>query len=52
MTLYELPHKFTVNSDPDAKGCFILMCNGNFVFWASSIDEIFIAYGNQLKNGK
>ena len=52
MTLYALPHKFTVHPDPEMAGCYILMCNGNFSFWAESLDEIFIAYGNHLKHGR
>jgi len=52
MTLYTLPHKFTVHPDSDMDGCFVLLCNGNFVHWAETIDDIFIAYGNHLKHAK
>lgn len=55
MTLYSLPHKFTieyVKDDPDTSGGFMLMCNGNFVKWSETVDDIFIAYGNQLKHAK
>jgi|DEB0MinimDraft_3_1074331.scaffolds.fasta_scaffold36160_2 hypothetical protein len=52
MTLYTLPHKFTVHPDSEMDGCFILMCNGNFVHWAETLDDIFIAYGNHLKHAK
>ena len=52
MTLYTLPHKFTVHPDSEMDGCFVLMCNGNFVHWAETLDDIFIAYGNHLKHAK
>ena len=52
MTLYTLPHKFTVHPDSEMDGCFILMCNGNFVHWAETLDDIFITYGNHLKHAK
>jgi hypothetical protein len=52
MTLYTLPHKFTVHPDSNMDGCFVLMCNGNFVHWAETLDDIFIAYGDHLKHAK
>ena len=48
MTLYALPHKFTVHPDPNMAGAYVLMCNGKFSFWAETLEEIFIVYG---KNG-
>ncbi len=53
MTLYTLPHKFTVHKERHGNGGnFILKCNGNFVYWAETLDEIFIAYGNHLKHAR
>ena len=54
MTLYTLPHKFTVHSTEIVgnQTSFVLKCNGNFVYWAETLDDIFIAYGNQLKYAK
>lgn len=52
MTLYALPHKFTVHPDQHMAGAYVLMCNGKFSFWAETLEEIFIAYGNHLKHGR
>lgn len=52
MTLYTLPHKFTVHRSKIDGTSFVLMCNGNFVSCAETLDDIFIAYGNQLKYAK
>ena len=52
MTLYTLPHKFTVHRSRIDGTSFVLMCNGNFVSCAETLDDIFIAFGNHLKHAK
>lgn len=52
MNVYELPHKFTIEAAGDEAGGYVLKCNGNFSFWAATVDEVFIAYGQHLLHGR
>lgn len=47
--LYSLPHMFTIEAD---RYGFSLWCNHKFVFAADTLEEVFIAYGSHLKNGR
>ena len=49
--LYDLPQKFVVYDERDAKGVttgYTLHCNGRFVYWADNLNKIFIAFGRML----
>lgn len=52
MTLYVLPHNFTISEDEHQPGAYVLWCGGNFSFWAETLDEILIVYGKHLAHVK
>lgn len=52
--LYDLPHGFyiTEEDEPGETVGFILWCNGKFVYWNESIDQVFIVFGRHLATVK
>jgi hypothetical protein len=48
MTIYNLPHGFTIEQNSIAPALWFLLCNGNFVFQGSE-SECFIAFGSHLE---
>lgn len=44
--VYDLPHAFYITKD--GADTFTLWCNGKFVYWNESVEQVFIVFGRHL----